>query len=454
MNRMCLSIEQKSQIKKTLPAGRIFFDFDNKADYTKDATEQIFIPDVLFFAESEQEIIAAVWLCRELSLPLILRGAGTGYSGGALAVNGGLVLSIEKMDSIRIDPRKKSAVVEPGAITGDILKEAKKHGLFYPPDPASYLESTIAGNLAENAGGLRCKKYGVTKDYVIGFRGIDAFGRIIELDQTSPFGLTDLMTGSEGTLIIFTEITLRLIDQVEIGRTIQAVFSRTTDAAAVVSEITVAGIIPCIMEFMDRDAIACSNEYDPDHRIPEGAAMLLFETDGPIAEREAAAIINICKKFSPSLLADTRDSEERENLWISRRNLSKAVKESARNKISEDICVPPSKLPELVAFVEELSNRFTIRVNSYGHAGDGNLHVNFLGHTGSADEEREISSGVESIFDKTLELGGTLSGEHGVGITKKDYLAREFDFGTLEAMKRLKTSLDPDEILNPGKIFI
>lgn len=450
---MALSARQREIIEKTLPAGRVFFDFKDYQDYTKDATEMVFTPDLLFFAESEQEVIETVRLCRQLKMPLIVRGAGTGYSGGALAVKGGLLMSIERMNKIDINPDKRLATVGPGAITGDIFKAAEINGLFYPPDPASYLESTIAGNLAENAGGLRCKKYGVTKDYVVGFRGIDTGGNIINIDTCSPFGLSDVIIGSEGTLFVFTEIALRLIPQAKIGRTIQAVFDKTTEAALVVAEITAAGIIPCIMEYMDGDAIKCSNEYDPDNKITEGAAMLLFETDGLNAESEGEAIRDICQKYSPTAIAETDDPEKREILWMTRRNLSKAVKESGKYKISEDVCVPPSHLPDLAAFVEDLSRRFTVRINSYGHAGDGNLHVNFLGMTGSDQEENEISEGVELVFKKTLELGGTLTGEHGIGITKRDYINQEFDPPTLEFMIRLKKCLDAGDIFNPGKIF-
>jgi glycolate oxidase len=363
------------------------------------------------------------------------------------------LLSVERLNSIRIDEKNRLAVVGPGAVTADIMKEAEKSGLFYPPDPASYEESTIAGNVAENAGGLRCKKYGVTKDYVLSIRGVMPDSSIIVCDHRSPFGLPDLFTGSEGTLIIFTQIALRLIDIPRPGTTIQATFDRAVDAAVVVAEVTESGIVPCALEFMDRDAIECSNEYDPGHRIDGGAAMLLFETDGRRSEAEANAIIAICKKHNPGFLRLADTPEKRDLLWKTRRNLSDAVKNTAKSKISEDVCVPPSRLPELVAFVEQLARENTIRVNCYGHAGDGNLHVNFLGRTGSDEEEREINDGVACLFRKTLELGGTLSGEHGIGITKKDYLPREFDSHTLSFMTRLKTAIDPDSIFNPGKIF-
>jgi glycolate oxidase len=450
---MSLTSVQKEHITKTLPKDRVFFDFADRTDYTKDATEKVFLPDLLFFAESESDIVTAVTLCRGLALPLIVRGAGTGYSGGALAVNGGLLLSIQRLNSITIDPINKTATVGPGAITGDIMKAAEAKGLFYPPDPASFDESTIAGNVAENAGGLRCKKYGVTKDYLIAIRGVDADSNIVECDLTSPFGLADILTGSEGTLFVFTRFTLRLIDLPRLGQTIQATFNRAVDAASVVAEVTRQGIVPCIMEFMDADAIDCSNQYDPEHRIDGGAAMLLFETDGSHAETEAEAIKAICRAHNPRVLRVAANADERDILWKTRRNLSKAVKQAVKSKISEDVCVAPSRLPELVSFVEELNARFRLRINCYGHAGDGNLHVNFLGMTGESWELEETEKGIRLLFDKTLSLDGTLSGEHGIGITKKEFLPDEFDPPTLEFMKRLKTRLDPKGYINPGKIF-
>ncbi len=450
---MALEKTQRLTIEKALPEGRVFFDPEKYPDYNRDATELIYYPDALFFAESENDIVAAVKMCRDLDLPLIVRGAGTGYSGGALAIHGGLLVSVERLNAIAIDSKKKATVVGPGAITGDIMKAAEAVGLFYPPDPASYEESTIGGNLAENAGGLRCKKYGVTKDYVLAVRGVNSRGDIVEIDHLSPYGLVDLMIGSEGTLFIFTEITLRLIGLPQPGKTIQATFGRAVDAASVVAEVTAAGIIPCIMEFMDGDAIACSNQYDPENRIEGGAAMLLFETDGINAEDEAEAIMSVCKTHSPLMLRTTDEPKEREILWKTRRNLSNAVKNTAKIKTSEDVCVPPSKLPQLVAFVEELGRDLSLRVNCYGHAGDGNLHVNLLGKTGSDRESKETAEGINRLFKKTLALGGTLSGEHGIGITKKDYLHHEFDKATIRFMRRLEKCLDSDGILNPGKIF-
>ncbi len=443
----------KAILEKTLPAGRVFFDFEEYPEYTRDATEEVFLPDALFFAESEEDIILTVKVCRENDIPLIIRGAGTGYSGGALAIKGGLLVSIERMDAIDIDVDAKTATVGPGAITGDIMELAEQVGLFYPPDPASYLESTIGGNLAENAGGLRCKKYGVTKDYLLSFMGVDFAGNVIEVDALSPFGLTDILIGSEGTLFIYTKATLRLVDLPKRGITILATYDDPVDAASVVADITANGIVPCIMEYMDGDAIKCSNDFDPKNQIDDCSALLLLETDGDNARTEAKAIEKICNSHSPTAVRTTTDEEERDILWKTRRNLSNAVKKAVAVKTAEDVCVPPSKLLELVAYVRELEQILSLRVNCYGHAGDGNLHVNFLGMEGNEMEQEETEKGIKLLFQKTLELQGTLTGEHGIGITKKAFLHHEFDSDTFNFMMRLKRVFDKKEMLNPGKIF-
>jgi glycolate oxidase len=451
---VALTAEQKETLQKTLPSGRVFFDFSDRPEYTKDATELVFVPDALFFAESEDDIVSTLAVCRRLEIPLIIRGAGTGYTGGALATQGGLLVSIQRLNAVSVAPHFKTAIAGPGAITADVMTAAEALGLFYPPDPASYKESTIGGNLAENAGGLRCKKYGVTKDYVLSVRIVTADGDTAVVDHGAPYGMIDLLIGSEGTLAVFTEATLALIDFPRPGRTIQATFDSAVAAASVVAEVIAAGIVPAIMEFMDRDAIDCSNQYDPANCLDGGAAMLLFETDGPQAMVEADRIMTICRTRSPRTLRVAESADQRELLWKARRDLSHAVKQTARTKTAEDVCVPPSRLPELVAYVAELGKILSLRVNCYGHAGDGNLHVNFLGTTGDEDETRRVEDGVRRLFAKTLDLGGTISGEHGIGITKKEYLPREFDPATISFMRRLRKVFDPENRLNPGKIFL
>jgi glycolate oxidase len=429
---------EKIQELKSKYGDRIITDTDRFSDYARDASEIKVIPPAIFFAETETEVREIIDLCRKIQLPVVFRGAGTGYTGGAVPVPDGLVLSLERLKKLEIQPDRKIAFCGPGVITIDLMTGAGKFGLSYPPDPASYDESTLGGNIAECAGGLHCKKYGVTKDYVIGLKAITARGEIMKTGIYSDcdlFDLGGLLVGSEGILAAVTEIAVRLIEE---------------EATA---EITEKGIIPAVMEYMDGDAIECSLNYEKSVEIEEAEAVLLFETSGCNAGPDADKIIDICRRQNADQVKVEEDREKAERLWKIRRNLSKAVKASARHKIAEDVCVPPSRLPELVEFVAELNRELPLRVNSYGHAGDGNLHVNFLTDDDYHLEGGLIEKSVRRLFEKTLELGGTLTGEHGIGLTKKKYLPLEFSDDTLSAMKIIKSIFDPERLFNPGKMF-
>lgn len=435
---------------------KLITDTDSFPDFARDASEINVKPEAIFFAESEDDVIDIIKRCRSNNIPVVFRGAGTGYTGGAVPIPGAMILSLERLRKLEIDSDRRIAVCGPGIITIELMKKAEERELFYPPDPASYDESMLGGNVAECAGGLHCKKYGVTKDYIIGLRAITIDGEILKTGYYSKgdvFDLSGVLIGSEGLLAAITEIAVRLIDKPTFGPTILAAFDEPEDAARTVAEITRQGIIPSVMEYMDGDAIECSNRYEQTLDIKAAAAILLFETTGDRCQSEAKQIKEICRRHRPSLVIDEEDRSRAESLWRIRRNLSKAVKASAEFKIAEDVCVPPSRLPELVAFVAELNNEFPVRVNSYGHAGDGNLHVNFL-----VDDEIHIKSGligngIVRLFKKTLELGGTLTGEHGIGLTKKDYLNLEFDTDTIDCMKAVKAVFDPKNLLNTGKML-
>ncbi|MBN2226492.1 MAG: FAD-binding protein [candidate division Zixibacteria bacterium] len=436
---------------------RILFDTDHYPEYSRDASEVNVKPGCLFFAENETDVIDAVTLCRESSIPIVFRGAGTGYTGGAVPVPDGLVLSLEKLRKLEIDIVGRRAFCGSGVITIDVMREAEKAGLFYPPDPASYDESTLGGNVAENAGGLHCKKYGVTRDYIIGLRAVTARGELLTTGVFANhelFNLTGVLIGSEGLLAAITEIAVRLIDFDRTGPTILAAFDNAENAARTVADITRSGIIPSVMEYLDRDAVVCSNRYETTVEIDRAEAVLLFETSGPDASATATRIHDICRSHAAVLLQREDDPEQAAPLWKVRRNLSKAVKASAEQKIAEDVCVPPSRLPELVAFVAELNARLPLRVNSYGHAGDGNLHVNFLVEEPERVDQALINNAIGGLFAKTLALGGTLTGEHGIGLSKKAFLHLEFDAATRAHMKKVKEVFDPDGILNPGKMFV
>ena len=432
-------------------------DLANSDDYFHDATEERGKPSAIVLASSETDVIATLRYCRENNIPVVPRGAGTGLSGGCVPSDDALVLSTERIDHIEIDAQASLTVCGPGAITKDIQDLAATVGLTYPPDPASYAESTIGGNVAEGAGGLRCKRFGVTKDYVIGLRAVTYDGRSVRtgyFSDNESFSIADVLIGSEGTLATITEVALRLTPIPPRGISILVAFNKAANAARTVSDINSAGIVPLVMEFLDGGAVACSNEYEKAEGLDQSVAgMLLIETDGAVKEKQAEAIERICHQNACSYITREPDPEKAENLWKLRRNLSKAIKAASKMRFSEDVAVPNSQFPALVAFVAEMNASSPLRIHSFGHAGDGNLHVNFLSSTASTDESRLIEAGIETVLKKAIELGGTLTGEHGIGTAKRDYLHLEFDPATLKAMKAIKKVFDPSGLLNPGKIF-
>jgi glycolate oxidase len=435
---------------------KLILDTDRFPDYFRDASEIRYVPPAIFFALTEKDVLDIINDCRQAKIPIVFRGAGTGYTGGATPVSGGLVLSLEKLKKLELDATRKIAFCGPGVITIELMKKAEQVGLFYPPDPASYEESSLGGNVAECAGGLRCKKYGVTKDYVLGIRGITINGEILKTGVYSDGDLFDLsgpIIGSEGLLLAITEIAFRLIDRPRPGETALIAFDNHKNAAEAVSEITRRGIVPSVMEFMDGDSANCSLEFEKTADIKKAAAILLIETSGINSAEQTQEIKNIARKFHAVYFRAESDPQMAESLWKVRRNLSKAVKASAKQKISEDVCVPPSKLAELVEFIARLNAAYPIRINSYGHAGDGNLHVNFLQIEDDPAFNNRVNEAVERLFKKTLWLGGTLTGEHGVGLTKRDFLHLEFDPNTISAMRNIKDVFDAQSLLNPGKMF-
>jgi len=432
-------------------------DLDGWEDYFKDATEESVRPAALVLAECESDVVATIRFAHKRDLPLVGRGAGTGLSGGCVPQTGSIVLSLERMKKLEIDPTGRLALCGPGVITKELLDAAAPHGLTYPPDPASYEECTLGGNVAENAGGLRCKRFGVTRDYVLGLRAVAADGGLLRTGYFAnrrAFNLQDVLIGSEGTLAIVTEMALRLVPTPKVGRTFLVAFDQPADAGQTVAEITAAGIVPTVLEYLDGDAADCSNHYEKMEGLDRVGAILLIETSVESGGDQAGAIQRICERNHCSYLRHADDPNDASELWRVRRNLSKAVKAMAKIRYNEDVAVPVSRFMDLIAYVADENARGPLRVNAFGHAGDGNLHVSFLSMTGDPAEKELIRDGVEKLFHKTLELGGTLSGEHGIGKHKAPYLGWEFDRPTLAAMKAVKDSLDPSGLFNPGKLFV
>jgi len=453
-----LILEELSQI---VGPGHLTSHQEDLSPYASDATKLAFMPDAVAFPGTAEEISKILILANREYFPVIPRGAGTGTSGGALPVKGGLVLAMDRFNRIiTIDQDNLIAKVEPGVITADLQMEVEKGGLFYPPDPASTHISTIGGNVAECAGGLRAIKYGVTRDYVLGLTLVLPTGEIIKTGVETTKGvvgydLTRLMVGSEGTLAVMTSIILRLIPKPAGKKTMLAFFPDVPLTVRAVSRIIRSKIIPTTLEFMDRLCIDCVRD-ELELSIPSDAnALLLIEVDGDqgLVERESRKVEEICGGSGAIYFRAALGKEEAERLWEARRNVSPSLPKLRPHKVSQDIVVPRSRLAELVSFLDLLGKKYRLPIPAFGHAGDGNIHVNIMLDKSNPREVEDTDNAVRDLFEKVLEMGGTISGEHGVGITKAPYLGMEISKPAIALMSRLKKAFDPRGILNPGKIF-
>lgn len=436
----------------------------DKADlicYSYDATQRQFLPDVVVHPGSVDEVSRIMKLANEHKIPVFPRGAGTGFTGGSVPTAGGIVLGLTRFDQVlEIDEENLVATIEPGVVTEDFQKTVEKVGLFYPPDPASLKVSTMGGNVAECAGGPRCVKYGVTKDYIIGLEIVTPTGDIIRTGGPTMKGvvgydLTKLICGSEGTLAVMTKIVVKLLPKPEAKKTMLVMFDSIDGAAQAVSAIIRGKIIPTTLEFLDARTLECvRNATDLD--VPEAAhAVLLIEVDGDreFLDKQAARVSEIVQ---PLGVVETRIAEtpaESEALWQVRRSISASLRQVNPDKYNEDICVPRSKVPDMIRKIEGISDKYGIPIVNYGHAGDGNIHVNIMVNNSVPGEQEKAEKAIVEVFEGTLELGGTMSGEHGVGIMKAPFLDMELQNNVIDYMKTIKRALDPNNILNPGKIF-
>jgi D-lactate dehydrogenase len=449
------------RLRRALGADNVLTDPADRWPYGQDNSRKHTPPDAVAFATSHAQVLETVRLCNEYNVPIVARGRGTGTTGSAIPVRGGLVLSLERMDRIiEMDAANRAMRVEPGAVNQAIQDQAAEHGFFWPPDPTSSAYCTVGGNIALNAAGPRALKYGSTRENVLGLIAVTGNGDEIHTGTYTTKGvvgydLTRLLIGSEGTLAIVTQATLKLTPLPESRRTLQAVYDSVRAAAAAVSRLMAQPVTPCALEFMDAAAIEMIRSYSQ-AELPQGAgALLMIELDGPEAAMETAvATISAAARGVGLLsLAAAKTKDEAAALWATRKALSPALRNIAPNKLNEDVVVPVSRIPELIDGLEKLSREFGIPIVNFGHAGNGNIHVNLLYDTQDPQQERNALPCLSKVFDLVLALGGTLSGEHGIGMAKRDYINRAIDPVTLDLMRAIKRQFDPRGILNPDKIF-
>ncbi|MBV9463184.1 MAG: FAD-binding protein [Verrucomicrobiae bacterium] len=394
-------------------------------------------------------------------VPVVTRGSGTGLSGGSVPAPGSLVLGTARLNRIlELDAKNLTLRAEPGVTTLQIAEAAEAAGLFYPPDPGSMKISTIGGNVAENSGGLRGLKYGVTRDYVMGLKVALADGSVLEtgnkcVKDVAGFSIKDLFVGSEGTLGVILEILLRLLPKPAAKRTMLASFPSMAAAAATVSEIIEQRIIPCTLEFLDKTTLRCVEDYAKVGLPLEAESILLMETDGhpAVVEAEAERMAELARKNGAIRLDLAKDDAEAARLSSARRSAFVALARLAPTTILEDVTVPRSRLVEMVEFIQDVARRRELKVGTFGHMGDGNLHPTFLANEKNPEEMKRVEEAFDEIFRKAIELGGTITGEHGVGLAKKAYLPLAIAPPALEFMRKIKRALDPEGVLNPGKIF-
>ena len=449
MNRLAELLPGKTS---TEPEDLICYGFDASGVETA--------PSAVVWPQDVSDVVKIMSFAYSNNIAVIPRGAGSGMTGGSVPSRGSIVLSLEKMNRIlEIDKDNLFVLVEPGVINGKLQRELERHKLFFPPDPTSMNFCTIGGNVAENAGGPRAFKYGVTRDYVMGLEAVLPDGRVINTGVKTAKGvvgydLTRLLTGSEGTLAVITKIRLKVIPLSEETITLLVLFKEAGQAGEAVRNIVAEGIIPMTLEFLDSEAVKAVENYKPVGLPEDAAEMLLIEIDGqPQAiQADAEKVSDICAKLNGEIIM-AENELARARLWEARRAVSPALYHLNPSKINEDIVVPRNKISEMLKYLRKMSDETGIKIVNFGHAGDGNIHVNLMVDSTKKEEYEKAQKLVKKIFSKTLELGGTISGEHGIGLTKIDYISMEIPPDELALMKKIKNVFDPKNILNPGKIF-
>jgi len=446
-------------LRALLPGERLRTDPAECWSYGYDNSRQQARPDAVVFPESHDEVVSIVRLCNEHGVPLVARGRGTGTTGATVPVAGGLVLSTERMNRIlEIRPADRYLVAQPGVLNATVQEVAGEAGFFWPPDPTSATFATIGGNLACNSAGPRAVKYGTPRDNVFGLRAVTGAGESLRTGVYTSKGVvgydfTRLLVGSEGTLAIITEATLRLTPLPEAKRTLQAIYRDIESASEAVAAIMAQPVTPCALEFIDGRAIEMIRDHAETDLPDDAGAMLMIEVDGPEHGLDASVAAVEAAARHPGLLrlVAARDAGEVAALWATRKALSPALRKVAPKKINEDVVVPVSHIPDLIRGLERLSQTFGIPIVNFGHAGNGNIHVNLLFDPDAPGQREAAEKCLDAVFDLVLSLRGTLSGEHGIGLVKREFVGREIEPVTLALMRRIKREFDPKGILNPGK---
>ena len=450
-----------ADLRRLFPAGQVLDSVEDRTLYAYDGTSIKALPELVVMVRGVGEVSTLLRFASDHEVPVVPRGAGTGLSGGSVPAEGGIALVLAGMRSIKeIDASSMVAVVEPGVITGVFQKTVEDAGMFYPPDPASLNYCTLGGNIAENAGGPHGVKYGVTKDYVLGLEVVIPSGDVVRLGgkqikNVTGYNLVQLFVGSEGTLGVITEATLRLLPKPPAKKVMLAIFDRLDDAAEAVAGIMGGGVIPSTLEIMDQKSINCVEDYLKLGLPRDAEAILLIEVDGmPTAvEAEAEVIGRICRGKGVRSFQAAKDKKEEDSLWKARRSISPAISAARPSKIGEDISVPRSAIPAMVREIQRIAKEFDLPIVIFGHAGDGNLHPNILTDRRDHKEMERVEQAIGAIFEASVRLGGTLSGEHGIGLSKRPYFDLAVTPATVKLMADIKRAVDPKNILNPGKIW-
>ena len=458
---MTLSPGLIDELTRRLGAAQVLSAESDRLAYSYDNSREQALPELVVFPRCHEDVLAIVQLLAHEAIPLVPRGRGTGTTGATVPVNGGIVLSTERMTRIlEIDPDDRLMVVEPGVTNQAVQQAAAEHGFFWPPDPTSAAVCTIGGNLAYNSAGPRAVKYGTPRENTLGLRAVTGAGEEIRTGTRTTKGvvgydLTRLLIGSEGTLAVITEATLKLTPLPETKRTLQAIYADIAAATRAVACIMAQPVVPCALEFIDGTAIDMVRDA-ASADLPEGAgALLMIEVDGPAAAMaEMVEVVSQAASTSGLLSLKTAGSDaEAQALWATRKALSPALRNVAPKKINEDVVVPVSRIPELLAGLEDLARQHAITIVNFGHAGNGNIHTNLLIDPDDPRQRTSAEACLDAVFSLVLGLGGSLSGEHGIGLVKRDFVAREIDASSLHLMAGIQRLFDPQHILNQGKVL-